>query len=107
MKVFFFSCAAEEDGGDARSEDQDDEDREDEQELGKILSREELLDELLKMGRTVQRDAGQRVQIGFVGYPNVGKSSAVNSLLGEKKVAQSRSAGRTKHLQVMRLLTPC
>lgn len=36
-----------------------------------------------------------------VGYPNVGKSSTINALLNEKKVAVSVTPGRTKHFQVI------
>ena len=39
--------------------------------------------------------------IGMVGYPNVGKSSTVNTLLGLKKVPVSATPGRTKHFQTL------
>jgi len=42
--------------------------------------------------------------IGFVGYPNVGKSSVINALFGAKKVSMSRTPGKTKHLQTLELL---
>jgi large subunit GTPase 1 len=38
-----------------------------------------------------------------VGYPNVGKSSTINSLLGEKRVSVSATPGKTKHFQTMHL----
>jgi large subunit GTPase 1 len=38
-----------------------------------------------------------------VGYPNVGKSSTINSLLGEKKVSVSSTPGKTKHFQTINL----
>ncbi len=38
--------------------------------------------------------------VGMVGYPNVGKSSTINVLCGEKKVTVSMTPGKTKHLQV-------
>lgn len=37
-----------------------------------------------------------------VGYPNVGKSSTINTILGKKKVSVSATPGRTKHFQVLR-----
>jgi len=44
-----------------------------------------------------------KVVIGLVGYPNVGKSSTINSLLGEKKVSVSSTPGKTKHFQTIHL----
>jgi len=41
------------------------------------------------------------ITIGMIGYPNVGKSSTVNVLMGEKKVAVSATAGKTKHFQTL------
>lgn len=45
----------------------------------------------------------QRLVVGLVGYPNVGKSSTINSLLGEKKVSVSSTPGKTKHFQTIHL----
>ncbi|QLG71131.1 hypothetical protein HG535_0B01690 [Zygotorulaspora mrakii] len=42
-------------------------------------------------------------QIGLVGYPNVGKSSTINSLVGAKKVSVSSTPGKTKHFQTINL----
>ncbi|OXB83134.1 UNVERIFIED_CONTAM: hypothetical protein H355_016698 [Colinus virginianus] len=36
-----------------------------------------------------------------VGYPNVGKSSTINTILGDKKVSVSATPGRTKHFQTL------
>jgi len=44
-----------------------------------------------------------RVVVGLVGYPNVGKSSTINSLLGEKRVSVSSTPGKTKHFQTIHL----
>jgi len=44
--------------------------------------------------------------VGFVGYPNVGKSSVINALFGAKKVSMSRTPGKTKHLQTLELVDP-
>ncbi|KAL8188338.1 UNVERIFIED_CONTAM: large subunit GTPase 1 [Gekko kuhli] len=61
-------------------------------------------DELLEIFRTVH--AGQRVRegevtVGLVGYPNVGKSSTINTILGRKKVSVSATPGHTKHFQTL------
>ncbi|KAL1739759.1 P-loop containing nucleoside triphosphate hydrolase protein [Schizophyllum fasciatum] len=47
--------------------------------------------------------APTRLTVGLVGYPNVGKSSTINSLLGEKKVSVSATPGKTKHFQTINL----
>lgn len=44
-----------------------------------------------------------KVIVGLVGYPNVGKSSTINSLLGEKRVSVSSTPGKTKHFQTIDL----
>lgn len=64
-----------------------------------LLSRDELI-ELFKtfhQGAKVQQD---RTVVGLVGYPNVGKSSTLNTLLTYKKVSVSATPGKTKHFQV-------
>ena len=41
------------------------------------------------------------ITIGCCGFPNVGKSSLLNSLNGKKVVSVSRTPGHTKHLQTI------
>lgn len=41
------------------------------------------------------------VTVGFVGYPNVGKSSTINALVGEKKTGVTHTPGKTKHFQTI------
>ncbi|KAF8773110.1 guanine nucleotide-binding protein-like 1 isoform X1 [Argiope bruennichi] len=41
--------------------------------------------------------------IGFVGHPNVGKSSFLNAVCGKKVVSVSRTPGHTKHFQTIML----
>ncbi|EEC02232.1 GTP-binding protein mmr1, putative [Ixodes scapularis] len=42
-----------------------------------------------------------RLTLGFVGHPNVGKSSLLNALMGRKVVSVSRTPGHTKHFQTI------
>uniref|UniRef100_A0A453JKQ0 CP-type G domain-containing protein n=2 Tax=Aegilops tauschii subsp. strangulata TaxID=200361 RepID=A0A453JKQ0_AEGTS len=43
----------------------------------------------------------KHVVAGFVGYPNVGKSSTINALVGEKKTGVTHTPGKTKHFQTL------
>ncbi|KAM0910491.1 hypothetical protein ACQ4PT_014114 [Festuca glaucescens] len=43
----------------------------------------------------------KHVVVGFVGYPNVGKSSTINALVGEKKTGVTSTPGKTKHFQTL------
>jgi large subunit GTPase 1 len=44
-----------------------------------------------------------KVNIGLLGYPNVGKSSTINALIGIKKVSVAATPGHTKHFQTLSL----
>jgi large subunit GTPase 1 len=44
-----------------------------------------------------------KVEIGLTGYPNVGKSSVINAVLGKKKVGVASMPGKTKHFQTLKL----
>lgn len=69
---------------------------------GKIFSRTELFDYFYTY---VRRELGpkEKVTVGMVGYPNVGKSSTVNVLAEKKKVAVSSTPGKTKHFQTLQI----
>lgn len=45
--------------------------------------------------------ASSNVVVGFVGYPNVGKSSTINALVGQKKTGVTSTPGKTKHFQTL------
>jgi large subunit GTPase 1 len=48
-------------------------------------------------------NSSSKLVVGLVGYPNVGKSSTINAMLGEKKVSVSSTPGKTKHFQTIHL----
>lgn len=66
----------------------------------KILSRLELIELFRKIHNKPKVTEGLTT-IGLVGYPNVGKSSTINSLMIEKKVSVSATPGKTKHFQTL------
>jgi len=65
---------------------------------------------LVSLFRSYKRHPTEPITVGFVGYPNVGKSSTINKLLCSKKVRVSETPGKTKHFQTLVLesdLTLC
>nr|XP_036582904.1 ribosome biogenesis gtpase [Colletotrichum truncatum]KAF6791800.1 ribosome biogenesis gtpase [Colletotrichum truncatum] len=71
-------------------------------EATRILTVEELEDIFLSHAPE-NAEPGHKLQIGLVGYPNVGKSSTINALIGAKKVSVSSTPGKTKHFQTIHL----
>ncbi|KAJ4308694.1 hypothetical protein N0V94_009246 [Neodidymelliopsis sp. IMI 364377] len=72
----------------------------------RILTTDEL--EALFLAHAPEIDTGpngepRKTSIGLVGYPNVGKSSTINALIGAKKVSVSATPGKTKHFQTIHL----
>ncbi|KAI0420282.1 hypothetical protein F5X98DRAFT_332978 [Xylaria grammica] len=68
----------------------------------RILTVEELEDIFIQQAQDPD-DPDRRLEIGLVGYPNVGKSSTINALIGAKKVSVSATPGKTKHFQTIHL----
>ena len=72
----------------------------------RILTVEELealfLQNAPEIGST-DSEHPRKTTIGLVGYPNVGKSSTINALIGAKKVSVSSTPGKTKHFQTIHL----
>lgn len=66
----------------------------------KILLRGDLIDLFRKIHKGKKYTENVST-IGLVGYPNVGKSSTINSLMIEKKVSVSATPGKTKHFQTL------
>ncbi|KAF2750355.1 ribosome biogenesis GTPase-like protein Lsg1 [Sporormia fimetaria CBS 119925] len=74
-----------------------------EAERTRILTTDELESLFLAHSPTIDPSAPRKTQIGLIGYPNVGKSSTINALLGAKKVSVSATPGKTKHFQTLHL----
>lgn len=52
-------------------------------------------------GSDAGSSARKNVVVGFVGYPNVGKSSTINALVGQKRTGVTSTPGKTKHFQTL------
>lgn len=52
-------------------------------------------------GSVSESSASNHVIVGFVGYPNVGKSSTINALVGQKRTGVTSTPGKTKHFQTL------
>ncbi|KAH8850713.1 Large subunit GTPase 1 like [Schistosoma japonicum] len=66
-----------------------------------LVGVEKLIDLLTTKFSPLNRQSKDPLTIGFIGYPNVGKSSTLNAILGHKKVAVSVTPGKTKHFQTI------
>ncbi|KAI0307671.1 P-loop containing nucleoside triphosphate hydrolase protein [Multifurca ochricompacta] len=92
------------------SPDSDSDDLDNEDPRAKVLSVLELEDLFIASAPDLSgfldasgKHPEKQLVVGLVGYPNVGKSSTINSLLGEKKVSVSSTPGKTKHFQTINL----
>ncbi|GMH37747.1 hypothetical protein BSKO_05620 [Bryopsis sp. KO-2023] len=79
-----------------------------EDERVRVLNAKEVLERFeIRAKEAVQSasdgDPGEekRLMVGLVGYPNVGKSSTINVLFGQKKTAVAPTPGKTKHFQTL------
>nr|XP_025842386.1 guanine nucleotide-binding protein-like 3 [Vulpes vulpes] len=58
---------------------------------------------LWKLLRSFQETCGKAIQVGVIGFPNVGKSSIINSLKQERICNVGVSMGLTRYMQVITL----
>lgn len=86
----------------ASAEADDEHTQEDEDEKTRILTVDEL-ESLFLANIPADSTSDRKTTIGLVGYPNVGKSSTINALIGAKKVSVSATPGKTKHFQTIHL----
>jgi len=56
-----------------------------------------LLTLLSQKAEKRKKNPDNRLMVGTVGYPNVGKSSLINVLCGRKRVGVAAMPGKTKH----------
>lgn len=66
----------------------------------RLLHKDDLLN-VFKSVHTGRRCKEGQLTVGLVGYPNVGKSSTINTILRNKKVSVSATPGHTKHFQTL------
>lgn len=66
----------------------------------RLQHKDELLDVFKAVHNGPRCKEGQ-LTVGLVGYPNVGKSSTINTILRHKKVSVSATPGHTKHFQTL------
>jgi len=74
--------------------------KEKESQKSPVLNRQELIKYLKSFKQDATVDPEKPFSVGLVGYPNVGKSSTINTLMSEKKTSVSSTPGKTKHFQV-------
>ena len=81
----------------------------------RIFTRNELIQYIKEIGETIQKEeksiennnnksknqSNNALMVGFIGYPNVGKSSIINVLMKTKKAGVANIPGRTKHYQTL------
>ena len=58
---------------------------------------------LLGKARALGKTFDDRLMVGTVGYPNVGKSSVINVICQKKRVGVANMPGKTKHFQTLNI----
>mmetsp|Transcript_33445 Transcript_33445/g.51349 ORF Transcript_33445/g.51349 Transcript_33445/m.51349 type:complete len:292 (-) Transcript_33445:611-1486(-) len=68
-----------------------------------VYTREKFLALLQTQAKSKDKTHDEKLMVGMVGYPNVGKSSLINVLCGRKRVGVAAMPGKTKHFQTLNL----
>ena len=66
----------------------------------------ELRDKIKQISKSVKKSPDNkydRIQVGIIGYPNTGKSSLINILIGKMSAGVGSEAGYTRGMQKIRL----
>ena len=62
------------------------------------------LRELIKIfSKKIKKSFGEKILVGIIGYPNTGKSSLINLLIGKSSAGVGSEAGFTKGIQKLKL----
>ena len=71
----------------------------------RIFTRNDLVQYMKEEGEKIPKNENDKIKntlmVGFIGYPNVGKSSIINVLMKTKKAGVASMPGRTKHYQTL------
>ena len=74
----------------------------------RIYTRDDLVQYIKEHGEKLPKNENEKeknknnaLMVGFIGYPNVGKSSIINVLMKKKKAGVASMPGRTKHYQTL------
>ena len=71
----------------------------------RIFTRNDLIQYIKEEGEKIPKNENDKnkniLMVGFIGYPNVGKSSIINVLMKTKKAGVASMPGRTKHYQTL------
>jgi hypothetical protein len=65
--------------------------------------RDRIKIESKKIDRTKRKHPEEKITVGIIGYPNTGKSSLINSLIGKSSAGVGSDAGFTKSMQKIKL----
>ena len=62
------------------------------------------LRELIKISsKRIKKSSGEKIIVGIIGYPNTGKSSLINLLIGKSSAGVGSEAGFTRGIQKLKL----